>query len=440
MAAYCRVSTDRDEQLLSYENQLRYYREYIENNPMYEFAGVYADEGISATNTKKRDEFNKMIEDCRNKKIDRIITKSISRFARNTLDCLNYVRELKALGIGVTFEKENIDTLDSKGEVLLTILSSLAQDESRSISENTKWGIRRRYENGEYGISTKRFMGYDIDEDGKLKINKAQAKVVKRLYTEYLNGKTVDYIKRIFEREGVKNWNGEAKWQVSTLKSMLENEKYKGDALLQKSYTADFLTKKRTKNKGEMQMYYIEESHEAIISPEIWECVQLETARRAEYMRVHNLKCYSRNTEQNPFTSKIICGECGHPFSRKEWRNRYGGKRKIWQCSERYKIKGVEGCTNRHTDEETLIKAFIMAWNTVLENRTACLEKWKKQTESEDLLKAYRAKEFMKYTENTSQIREFEADFMLKVLNHIKVFENGTLTVAFLDGTEVELQ
>ncbi len=310
MAAYCRVSTDRDEQLLSYENQLRYYREYIENNPMYEFAGIYADEGITATNTKKRDEFNKMIEDCRNKKIDRIITKSISRFARNTLDCLNYVRELKALGIGITFEKENIDTLDSKGEVLLTILSSLAQDESRSISENTKWGIRRRYENGEYGISTKRFMGYDIDENGKLKINKAQAKVVKRLYTEYLNGKTVDYIKRIFEREGVKNWNGEAKWQVSTLKSMLENEKYKGDALLQKSYTADFLTKKRTKNKGEMQMYYIEESHEAIISPEIWECVQLEMKRRAEYMKKYSLKCYSRNTEKNPFASKAICGEC----------------------------------------------------------------------------------------------------------------------------------
>ncbi len=321
--------------------------------------------------------------------------------------------------------------------MLLTILSSLAQDESRSISENTKWGIRRRYENGEYGISTKRFIGYDIDEDGKLKINKEQSKVVKRLYAEYFNGKTVDYIKKIFEKEGVKNWNGEAKWQVSTLKSMLENEKYKGDALLQKSYTSDFLTKKRTKNKGEMQMCYIEESHEAIISPEIWECVQLETARRAEYMKKHNLKSYSRNTEQNPFASKVICGECGHAFSRKEWWDRYGGKRKIWQCGERYKIKGVEGCLNRHTDEETLIKAFMMAWNTLIENKEACFEKWKKQMESEDLLKAYRAKEFMKYM---SLITEFNVDFMLKTLDHISVFESGMLTVVFLDGTEVEIK
>ena len=203
MAAYCRVSTDREEQLLSYENQLRYYKSYIESNPNYEFAGIYADEGITATNTKKRDDFNRMIEDCRNGKIDRIITKSISRFARNTLDCLNYVRELKNLGIGITFEKENINTLESSGEVLLTILSSLAQDESRSISENTKWGLRKRYENGEYGIATKRFMGYDKDENGKLVINPKQAKVVKRIYEEYLLGKTVDHIKRILEKEKI---------------------------------------------------------------------------------------------------------------------------------------------------------------------------------------------------------------------------------------------
>ena len=203
MAAYCRVSADRDEQLLSYENQLRYYKDYIDNNPKYEFAGIYADEVISAANTKKREDFNRMIADCRLGKIDRIITKSISRFARNTLDCLNYVRELKALGIGIFFEKENIDTLDSKGEVLLTILSSLAQDESRSISENTRWGIRRRFENGEYCMATKRFMGYDRDENGKLIINQEQAKAVKRIYSEFLSGKTVDYIKRIFEREQI---------------------------------------------------------------------------------------------------------------------------------------------------------------------------------------------------------------------------------------------
>ena len=252
VAAYCRVSTAQEEQLLSYENQVNYYTTFINENPLYEYAGTYADEGISATNTKKRDEFKRMIADCRVGKIDLIITKSISRFARNTLDCLNYVRELKELGIGIIFEKENINTLDAKGEVLLTILSSLAQDESRSISENSTWGIRRRFEKGQHKMSTKRFLGYDTDEEGKLVINRKQAQIVNRLYSEFLNGKTVDYIKRIFEREGVKNWDGETKWQAATLQSMLENEKYKGDAILQKSYTTDFLTKKRVQNNGEI--------------------------------------------------------------------------------------------------------------------------------------------------------------------------------------------
>ena len=191
---------------------------------------------------------------------------------------------MKDLGIGIIFEKENINTLDAKGEVLLTILSSLAQDESRSISENCTWGIRRRFETGKHKMSTKRFLGYDTDETGKLVINRTQEPIVVRLYQEFLDGKTTDYIKRIFEREGVKNWDGGTKWQSTTLMSMLENEKYKGDALLQKSYTVDFLTKKRTQNKGEIQMFYVEDDHDAIISKRIWECVQLEINRRKKYL------------------------------------------------------------------------------------------------------------------------------------------------------------
>ena len=216
-----------EEQLLSYENQVNYYTNYISENPLYEYAGTYADEGISGTNTKKRDEFNRMIADCREEKIDMIITKSISRFARNTLDCLNYVLELKELRIGIVFEKENINTLDAKGEVLLTILSSLTQDESRSISENCTWEIRRRFETGKHKMSTKRFLGYDTDENGKLVINRMQEPIVVRLYQEFLDGKTTDYIKRIFEKEGVRNWDGGTKWQATTLMSMLENEKIK---------------------------------------------------------------------------------------------------------------------------------------------------------------------------------------------------------------------
>ncbi len=438
MAAYCRVSTAQEEQLLSYENQVNYYTTFINENPLYEYAGTYADEGISATNTKKRDEFKRMIADCRAGKIDMIITKSISRFARNTLDCLNYVRELKELGIGIIFEKENINTLDAKGEVLLTILSSLAQDESRSISENSTWGIRRRFEKGQHKMSTKRFLGYDTDEEGKLVINRKQAQNVKRIYSEFLNGKTVDYIKRIFEREGVKNWDGGTKWQTTTLQSMLENEKYKGDAILQKSYTTDFLTKKRVQNNGEIQKFYIEDDHEAIIEPWIWECVQLETARRKKYMEEHGTNSYSHNTENNPFASKIVCGVCGKVFARKGWRSSTGIDRKVWQCSERYKVKGVMGCANRHVEESTLEKAFVMAWNGILENKEYLWQKWEQQKQREDLLEVYRAKNFQELTKDKKPIDKMDTEFILRVLNHIKVFEDGTLRVVFLDGTEIE--
>lgn len=438
MAAYCRVSTAQEEQLLSYENQVNYYTKFINENPLYEYAGTYADEGISATNTKKRDEFKRMIADCRAGKIDMIITKSISRFARNTLDCLNYVRELKELGIGIIFEKENINTLDAKGEVLLTILSSLAQDESRSISENSTWGIRRRFEKGQHKMSTKRFLGYDTDEDGKLVVNQKQADIVKRLYYEFLSGKTVDYIKRIFEREGVVNWDGSIKWQVTTLQSMLENEKYKGDTILQKSYTVDFLTKKRVLNQGEIQKFYIEDDHEEIIEPWIWECVLLEIKRRKRYLEEHGTKSYSNNTEKNPFASKIICGECNKVFSRKGWRSSTGEIRKIWQCSERYKVRGIMGCANRHVEESTLEKAFVMAWNGILENREYFLRKWEAQEKSDDLLEVYRAKDFRKLLKTAVLAVKVDTDFMLRVLDCIKVFENGQLLIVFLDGTGIE--
>ena len=437
MAAYCRVSTDQEEQLLSYENQVRFYTESINRNPEYECAGIYADEGISGTNTKKRDEFNRMIMDCRAGKIDRIITKSISRFARNTLDCLNYVRELKGLGIGVTFEKEAIDTLDAKGEVLLTILSSLAQDESRNISENSTWGIRKRFEIGQHKMSTKRFLGYDADENGKLIVNKQQAKIVKQIFMEFLWGKTTDYIKRIFEREGVINWDGGTKWQATTICSMLENEKYKGDTLLQKSYTTDFLTKKRVQNEGEIQQYYIEDDHEAIIEPWIWECVQLEAERRKGYLEEHNIIRFSQNTEMNPFSSKIICGECNMAFARKGWRTPTGD-RKVWQCSERYKVKGVLGCANRHIDEETLVEIYLRAWNRLLECREMLVPEWERKMQGEDLLAKFRAMDFMEIMKNAQPIKELDINLMLRTVNCIKVYENGMVVTVFLDGTEIE--
>ena len=340
--------------------------------------------------------------------------------------------------IGIIFEKENINTLDAKGEVLLTILSSLAQDESRSISENCTWGIRRRFETGKHKMSTKRFLGYDTDETGKLVINRTQEPIVIRLYQEFLDGKTTDHIKRIFEQEGVKNWDGGTKWQSTTLMSMLENEKYKGDALLQKSYTVDFLTKKRTQNKGEIQMFYVEDDHDAIISKRIWECVQLEIKRRKKYLEEHGTNSYSHRPESNPFASKIICGDCNKVFARKGWRSSTGVDRKVWQCSERYKVKGVMGCANRHVEEETLIKAYLMAWNALVENREDFMEQWTEQLQSENLLEGYRAEKFIEYTDGAEPLTEMDTDFMLKTLDHIKVFEDGTLLVMFLDGTEIE--
>ena len=320
MAAYCRVSTDQLEQLSSYEAQVNYYTNYIENHPDYELAGIYADEGITGTNTKKREQFNKMIKDCKAGKIDMIITKSISRFARNTLDCLNYIRELKEYGVGVIFEKENINTLDSKGEVLITILASLAQDESRSISENCTWGIRRKFEQGKVRVNHKKFLGYDKDEDGELVINKEEAKIIKRIYKDYLDGKGANRIARELEEEGIPNWNGKPKWYESSIRKMLQNEKYKGDALLQKTYTVDFLTKERAVNNGEVPMYYVEKSHPAIIDKEMWEAVQLEMKRRKDYMEIYGVRQLDfAKVEDNPFTGRVICGSCGNAFGRKTW-------------------------------------------------------------------------------------------------------------------------
>lgn len=435
VAAYCRVSTDQEEQLSSYEAQVRYYTNHIQNNSLYEFAGIYADEGITATNTKKRDEFNRMIKDCRDGKIDRIITKSISRFARNTVDCLNYVRELKEIGIGITFEKENIDTLDAKGEVLLTILSSLAQEESRSISENSTWGIRRRFEEGKVALNHNRFLGYDKDEAGNLIINEKQAKIVRRIYTEFLNGKGTTHIARELEGDRIKSCSGNTKWYDSTIRSILQNEKYKGDALLQKTYTVDFLSKKREINHGEVPQYYVEESHPAIIAPETWEAVQLEMERRKKFCEDHHIK---KLDTRIPFWGKVICGECGAVYSRKTWMQPDGTKRKVWVCSNRYKEKGVKGCESKHIDEEVLQNAFVAVFNTLVDNKQHFLEKCAAELEDTDKLKGYRLKVFADILQQEEKQTQFSEELCLQVLGEIEVLKgNGQMIITLLDSSKL---
>ncbi len=432
------MSTDQEEQLSSYENQVRYYTEVITRNPDYELVDIYADEGISGTNTKKRDDFNRMIADCRAGRINLIITKSISRFARNTLDCLNYVRELKELGIGIIFEKENINTLDAKGEVLLTILSSLAQDESRSISENCTWGIRRRFEQGQHKMSTKRFLGYDTDEDGKLVVNQQQAKIVVRLYEEFLSGKTVDYIARIFKAEKIKSWDGKYNWQSSTLNSMLQNEKYMGDAILQKSYTADFLSKKRVMNDGSIQMYHIEEDHEPIIDVETWEAVQLEMERRAAYCHEHKNNAYAQRSEVNPFYGKIICGNCNHSYSRVKYKDRQGRQITKWRCGSCNMAAGHKVCSNRYVTEDSLMKFFVMSWNEIVEHQAEYREAWEANIKGEDVLLRYKTRLLMQRVA-AGGIEEFIPDLMMTVMDHITVYEDGRLQIRFYDGTEFEV-
>lgn len=223
VAAYCRVSTDSDEQATSYEAQIEHYTDFIQQKPDWAFAGIYADDGISGTNTKKREEFNRMIEDCMAGKIDMIITKSISRFARNTLDCLKYIRQLKDKNISVFFEKEAINTMDAKGEVLLTIMASLAQQESQSLSQNVKLGLQYRYQQGLVQVNHNRFMGYTKDEDGKLIIEPNEAEIVKRIYREYLEGQSFLQIGRGLEKDGILTGAGKQKWRPESVKKILTN-------------------------------------------------------------------------------------------------------------------------------------------------------------------------------------------------------------------------
>ena len=363
VTGYCRVSTDSDEQATSYEAQIEHYTEYISKNPEWVLAGIFADDGITGTNTKKRDEFNRMIEECHDGNIDMIITKSISRFARNTLDCLKYIRELKDLNISVFFEKESINTMDAKGEVLLTIMASLAQQESQSLSQNVKLGIQYRYQQGKVQINHNRFLGYTKDADGNLVIEPEQAEIVRRIYREYLQGLSMDKIAAGLEADGILTGAGKTKWHTSTINKILRNEKYIGDALLQKTYTTDFLTKKRIKNNGTVPQYYVEGDHEPIIPKDIFLLVQEELVRRRVVHTSDNGKrhCYSC---KHCFSQIVICNECGEFFRRVHWNNR-GCKSIVWRCCSRLEATG-HACHSRTVNETLLEQVVIDAINRVL--------------------------------------------------------------------------
>ena len=362
VAAYCRVSTDREEQEHSFETQKAMYTEMIMMKPTWQMAGIYADEGITGTVAKKRPGFMKMIEDCRKGKIDMIVTKSVSRFSRNNLDCLMYVRELKQLGIPIIFEKEGINTIQVSSELLLTLFGALSQAESESISMNVKLGIRQSLKNGNVRFSYKTFLGYRKGADGQPEIVPEQADIVRRIYNDFLAGATYLEIAKRLTEEKVPTMGGGSRWFSERIKSILKNEKYKGDALLQKTYITDPISKRVKKNNGELPMYYVENSHPAIIERRIFDRVQEEIARRAGKKKV---KQTGTKTELGRYSGKyaltelLYCGECGTPYRRCTW-SRNGKKKIVWRCVSRLDY-GKKYCKNSPSVEESRLHNAITA-------------------------------------------------------------------------------
>ncbi len=366
VCAYARVSTDSDEQYTSYEAQVTYYKKYIQERPDWEYVDVYADEGITGTNRKRRESFNKMIKDALDGKIDLIITKSISRFARNTLDTISITRELKAKGVEVFFEKENLWTFDSKNELVLTIMASIAQEESRSISANVTMGKRWGFQEGKVMIPFKNFLGYKKGPNGEVEIDEEQARIVRFIYREFLiKGKTYTAIANELNEANIPTPSGlEGRWLTNVIISILSNEKYKGDALLQKRYTDNYLEHTVKKNEGELPQYYVENNHPPIIDKYEWEMVQTEIQRRRQIGRN-----YSATTQ---FASKLICEDCGGFFGKKVWHSTSKYAREIYQCNKKF-AKNKKKCETPHLYEEEIKSMFIKAYNLVMQEKERLL-------------------------------------------------------------------
>ena len=386
VAAYCRVSTDDEEQLTSYEAQKNYYTDKIMTNKEWTMAGIFADEGITGTSARKRPEFLRMIRQCKQGKIDIVLTKSISRFARNTVDCLNYVRALKELGIAVIFEKENMNTLEIDSEILITMLGAFAQSESESISANVRWGIRQAMKEGKATIQYKYLYGYRKGDDSKPEIIPDQAEVVRKIYDLFLSGTPVRGIQEYLNANSVPNINGESKWARSAIDSILTNEKYCGDVLLQKTYIDDCINKKVKKNTGQLPMYLVQNHHEGIISRETFDAAQAELARRSAGKSPSKKNAptgRSRYSSKYALSDRLYCGECGTRYQRCTWRNRDGSKRIVWRCVSRVDY-GNKYCHDSPTlDEEPLHRAILAAINSAVKDKDTIIYNLKSAMEKE---------------------------------------------------------
>ena len=378
VAAYCRVSTKEEEQASSYEAQCEYYTDKIMSNKEWTMAGIFADEGITGTSTKKRTEFLRMIRQCKQKKIDLILTKSIQRFARNTLDCINYTRILRQLGIGVLFEKENINSLPADSEFMITMYGAMAQSESESISGNIRRGRQMHAKVGTLKVPCHRLYGYKKDADGRFCIVPEQAEVVREIYERYKNGASLRNLKDWLEGNQIKTVLGTADWSVSVIKGILTNEKYCGDVLLQKTFCTDVISKKIVKNVGQMAQYYMPDHHEAIVSREQYNTVKAEMARRSALRSpsktaVTGRSCY---TSKYALSDRLVCGECG-TFYRRKTRNVKGNIYHEWRCISRLEY-GKKYCHESPTLRELpLQNAILAAINSAMSDKAALVDRIK---------------------------------------------------------------
>ncbi len=397
VAAYARVSTDQDDQLNSYAVQIKEFTTRIHENPLWSFAGMYADEGISGTSKEKRPEFMRMIEEAKAGKINLILTKSLSRFARNTVDCLTVIRELRAIGVDVFFEKENIYSSDPKVDFMLTIFSSIAQEESRNISENIKWGYRKRFKDGKVTINTSRFLGFDKDENGKLQIDLEEAKTVRMIFNLFISGEPMTAIAKRLVENKIKNGLGRVAWTASTIAAILRNEKYCGDAILQKHVVVDYLSHRSIINNGIAPKYYISNNHEAIIPKDVFEGVQ-------ETLRKGHVRTNSKYGNQYPLSGIVRCGACGRVLNRHYFNFNHPNQRIVLSCKNTRRSK-VE-CRNKPVDYETLMEATEDIIRTMQAEMPALIEDFletlSNSMESADIFGALQAKR--------EEIRSLEQD------------------------------
>lgn len=364
VAAYARVSTDSEEQEDSFDRQVSYYSNYIQSNPEWEFVKVYSDPGISGTKAESRPGFMEMMEDCRKGKINRILVKSIARFARNTVDALKYIRELKELGISVYFEAHNLDTGTSGGEVLLTILAATAEEESRTISKNIKWTYQKKFERGEFVFNYSQFLGLKKTDEGFV-IVEEEAKTVRRIYREFLSGGSYQQIAKGLNEDNVKTPSGRGKFSAAVIKSILTNEKYYGACIMGKTFKPDVLSKKRYKNTGQVDSYYVENALPPIVSKETWDRVQFEIKERDENRGVSN-KVYGKFSSAYPFSKIIRCGCCGSLFVRNKNMRGHGKNIPCWTCSSHFYHS--DSCPQKGISEESIKRAFVTVINEIAEN------------------------------------------------------------------------